>query len=224
MPPFFSAMLERAIQALVTDDPGREAAAFIRERLKGRFPPGSTRRMTTLGLIVGNALAQLDPAQEDSILYASGYAESRALEDFLDSFPAPSPTLFQTSIHPSAVQQLLIGRQRAIGEFMPVSGGNLLAFQALRACMLSPSPRALLCGGEETGTWLLEHRLASERTFGFAAALTRQRGPGMLGSVRLAPSEGDGSLGLAGLFDLLHAKAEFDGWIAPGWRMTLTWA
>jgi len=46
----------------------------------------------------------------------------------------------------------------------------------------------------------------------------------MLGSVRLAPSEGDGSLGLAGLFDLLHAKAEFDGWIAPGWRMTLTWA
>jgi len=216
-------MLERTIQALVTDDPGRESPAVTRERLKGRFPPGSTRRMTTLGLIVGNALAQLDPAQEDSILYASGYAESRALEDFLDSFPAPSPTLFQTSIHPSAVQQLLIGRQRAVGEFIPVSGGNLLALQALRACMLSPSPRALLCGGEETGTWLLEHRLASERTFGFAAALSRQPGPGALGRVRLEPSQGEGSLDLAGLFDLLHAKAGFDGWIAPGWRMTLTW-
>jgi hypothetical protein len=179
--------------------------------------------MTTLGLIVGNALAQLEPAQEDSILYATGYAESRALEDFLDSFPAPSPTLFQTSIHPSAVQQLLIGRQRAVGEFMPMSGGNLLAVQALRACMLSPSPRALLCGGEETGTWLLEHRLASERTFGFAAALARQPGPGALGRVRLTPSGGEGSLGLAGLFDLLHARAAFDGWIAPGWRMTLAW-
>ena len=208
----------------MTDDPGRETPATTRDRLKAGFAPGSTRRMTVLGLIVGNALAQLDPTQEDSVLYASGYGESRALEDFLDSFPAPSPTLFQTSIHPSAVQQLLIGRQRAIREFMPLSGGDLLAFHALRASMLAPSARALLCGGEETGTWLLEHRLASERTFGFAAALTRQRGPGMLGSVRLAPSEGDGSLGLAGLFDLLHAKAEFDGWIAPGWRMTLTWA
>jgi hypothetical protein len=217
-------MLERSIEALVTDDPGRETPATTRDRLKAGFAPGSTRRMTVLGLIVGNALAQLDPTQEDSVLYASGYGESRALEDFLDSFPAPSPTLFQTSIHPSAVQQLLIGRQRAIREFMPLSGGDLLAFHALRASMLAPSARALLCGGEETGTWLLDHRLASERTFGFAAALARQPGTGSIGRVRLAHAEGKGSLGLAGLFDLLHTKTEFDGCIAPGWRMTLTWA
>jgi hypothetical protein len=179
--------------------------------------------MTTLGLVVGSALARLEPARDDSILYATGYAESRALEDFLDSFPTPSPTLFQTSIHPSAVQQLLIGRQCAVGELVPVSGGALLAFQALRACILSPCERALLCGGEETGTWLLGHHLASERTFGFAACLTRAMGPGCVGTVRLAPSPGSGTLSLEGLFDLLHARRGFDGHIAPGWNMRLSW-
>jgi len=217
------AMLERHIQILVTDDPGPEGPAATRERLKGHFPPGATRRMTTLGMIVGHALSRLEPAQDDAIVYATEYSESRALEDFLDSFPTPSPTLFQTSIHPSAVQQLMIGRQKAIGEFMPLSGGALLAFHALRASMTSACERVLLCGGDETGTWLLDHKLASERAFGFAVALTRSPGPGTLGTVRIVQSEGDGSLSLPQLFDLLHKRSGFDGMVAPGWRMSLEW-
>ena len=102
-------MLERHIQTLVTDDTTGEAPAATRERLKGNFPVGATRRMTNLGLLVGSALARLGPQEDDSVVYATGYAESCALEGFLDSFPTPSPTLFQTSIHPSAVQQLMIG-------------------------------------------------------------------------------------------------------------------
>ncbi len=97
--------------------------------------------MTTLGLLVGRVLAEVDPREEDAIVYASGYAESCALEGFLDSFPTPSPTLFQTSIHPSAVQQLMIGRQTAVGELLPLSGGELFAFHALRTALLSPAPR-----------------------------------------------------------------------------------
>ena len=119
--------------------------------------------------MVGGALSRLDPGLEDALVYASGYAESCALEGFLDSFPTPSPTLFQTSIHPSGVQQLLIGRQRSVREFLPLSGGPLLGFHALRTAFLSRSARVLLCGGEERGTWLLEHGLASDRTFAFAA-------------------------------------------------------
>jgi hypothetical protein len=216
-------MLERHLQSLFTDDAGPETPAATRERLKGTFPAGSTRRMTTLGLLVGSTLGRLDPEADDAVIYASGYAESCALEGFLDSFPTPSPTLFQTSIHPSAVQQLMIGRQRPVREFLPLSGGALLAFHALRASLLSPSARAVLCAGEERGTWLLEHGLASARTFAFAALLTRERGEGSVGTVRISRGEGQGALGLAAFFDLLHGKVPFDGMIAPGWRLQLEW-
>jgi hypothetical protein len=216
-------MLERHIQMIFTDDPGGEPPAATRERLKGHFPPGATRRMTTLGLLVGSTLAQLEPGEDDAVVYATGYAESCALEGFLDSFPTPSPTLFQTSIHPSAVQQLLIGRQRPIRELMPLSGGPLLAFHALRASLLAASERSLLCGGEERGTWLREHGLASDRTFAFAAALTRAAQPETAARVRLFRNPGEGSLGLPELFDLLNKRTPFDGMIAPGWRLGLEW-
>jgi hypothetical protein len=216
-------MLERHIQLLFTDDAGPEIPAATRERLKPNFPAGATRRMTTLGLLVGGALSRIDPGEEDAVVYASGYAESCALEGFLDSFPTPSPTLFQTSIHPSAVQQLMIGRQGPLREFFPLSGGSLLAFHALRASLLSPSPRAILCGGEERGTWLLDHGLASDRTFAFAALLVRGRPEGAAGTVRISTGDGEGALGLAALFDLLHGRASFDGFIAPGWRLQLEW-
>ena len=223
MPRFSFPMIERWIQALATDDAGREAPAATRERLKGRFPAGGTRRMTTLGMLVGGALSEVDSSRAEGIVYASGYAESCALEGFLDSFPAPSPTLFQTSIHPSGVQQFLIGRQSPIRELTPLSGGELLAFHAVRAALLSPAAIVILCGGEERGTWLLEHGLASERTFAFAAALTLERAPGAVGVVRLSPSEGPGILGLPAWFDLLHARAGFAGMAAPGWRLDLEW-
>jgi hypothetical protein len=219
-----SAMLERHIHAVVTDDARGENPAGTRERLRGGFPAGATRRMTTLGLLVGNALARLAPAEEDAIVYASGYAESCALEGFLDSFPSPSPTLFQTSIHPSGVQQLLIGRQRSVREFLPLSGGRLLGFHALRAAFLAPAKRVLFCGGEERGTWLLEHGLASERTFAFAAALAADGGPAALGRARLSRAEGSGELGLADWFDLLHGRSGYAGMVAPGWRLELEWS
>jgi hypothetical protein len=216
-------MLERHIQRLVTEDPADESPAATRERLKGDFPAGATRRMTTLGLLVGRTLARVEPGPDDAVVYATEYAESCALEGFLDSFPNPSPTLFQTSIHPSAVQQLMIGRQRSLGELMPLSGGPWLAFHALRAILLAPGPRVILCGGEEKATWLLGHGLASTRAFAFSASLTRQPGEGTLGTVGIFREEGTGVMGLPALFDLLHARVPFDGMIAPGWRLALTW-
>jgi hypothetical protein len=216
-------MDELFIGRLSTDEAGAETPASIRERLKAQFPPGATRRMTTLGMLVGGALARLEPAEDDAVVYATGYSESCTLEAYLDSFPTPSPTLFQTSIHPSAVQQLMIARQQPVREFMPLSGGAFLAFHALRTCLLAPAGRILLCGGEERGTWLVEHGLASERTFGFAAALTREPPRAALGSIRLEAAPGEGRLGLAALFDLLHGREGFDGLIAQGWRMNLTW-
>lgn len=216
-------MLERYLQAVVTDDAPEGQPAAVRERLKGNFPPGSVRRMTTLGMLVGSALGKLEPREEDAVVYASGYAESRTLEGFIDSFPTPSPTLFQTSIHPSAVQQLMIGRQRSVGEFLPLSGGSLLAFHALRAAFLAPAARVLLCGGEEKGTWLLAYGLASDRTFAFGAALSRERGVAPAARLRLRREDGAGELALAAWFDLLRGRAGFSGFVAPGWRLDLEW-
>lgn len=210
------------IQRLRTDDPGAEEPAHARERLKAAFPAGATRRMTTLGLIVGASVSGLE-APGMPVVYATSYAESRALEGFLDSFPAPSPTLFQTSIHPSAVQQTLIARQQSVGEFIPLSGGELLAFHSLRASMVSPWPEVVLCGGEERGAWLLQYGLASSRTFGFAALLGRARQANSVARISVSAAEATGTMGLGGLFDLLHNKRPFAGAIAPGWHLGIEW-
>src|SRR5688500_19844469 len=91
-------MLERYLHGLSLAEADAEDLATTRERLKDRFPRGATRRMTQLGLLVGAALEDLSPQPDDALVYASAYAETRALEGYLDSFPAASPTLFQTSI------------------------------------------------------------------------------------------------------------------------------
>jgi hypothetical protein len=218
-------MLERYVQALSLADAGDEDLAATRERLKERFPRGATRRMTQLGLLVGAALDELAPRADDAIVYASAYAESRALEGFLESFPSASPTLFQTSIHPSAVQQALINRQHPVGEFFPLTGRAHLVAHALQAALLSPAPRLLVCGGEERGTWLLEHRAASDRTFAFALALSSAR-MGAMARVALS-RESDSALAveftLPEFFQALKARRSLDFVGNAGLRLNLEW-
>lgn len=178
--------------------------------------------MTQLGMIVGAAVGALDPTEEDAIVYASGYGESRALEAYLESFPSPSPTLFQTSIHPSGVQQVLIGRQRSVRELFPLSGRDHLAGHALLTALLAPAPRVILCGGEERGTWLLENGVASDRAFAFALALGSDS-IGAIGRVGLSPDDAFGSLSLVQFFELIHHRQPGHNVAAPGWRLELSW-
>ena len=218
-------MIKAYLQAVSLGEASDEDLAGTRERLKDRFPRGSTRRMTQLGLLVGAALDELSPRADDAVVYASAYAESRALEGYLESFPSASPTLFQTSIHPSAVQQALINRQHPIGEFFPLTGRAHLVGHALQVALLSPAPRVLLCGGEEKGTWLLENKIASERAFAFALALTGDRAAA-LGQVTLAV-EPESVLAvefsLPEFFDALQARRTLDCVASPGARLTLQW-
>ncbi|MEO5960499.1 MAG: hypothetical protein ABIZ49_05295 [Opitutaceae bacterium] len=219
-------MLERYLHALSLADVGEEDLAATRERLKERFPRGATRRMTQLGLLVGAALDELAPRSDDAIVYASAFAESRALEGFLESFPSASPTLFQTSIHPSAVQQALINRQHPVGEFFPLTGRAHLVGHALQAALLSPAPRVLVCGGEERGTWLLAHRAASDRTFAFALALSAEPN-GALARVTLTPAPDTVSaveFTMPEFFAALSARGELDFVGASGLRISLTWS
>jgi hypothetical protein len=219
-------MLERWITALHTEDPGLEEPAATRDRFKERFPKNATRRMTQLGLLVGSTLEPLGLTENDTLVYASGYAETRALESYLDSFPGASPTLFQTSIHPSAVQQALIVRQQAVKQFFPMTGGAFLPAQAMQVALLAETPRTILCGGEERGTWLLENKSASDRAFAFAVALSTSP-EGAIARLALdhvdAGTEEDIRFTLADFFDVLHTRRSFDGLMAPSRRLTLDW-
>lgn len=227
-PPSFSVMLERWITALHTDDPGLEEPAATRDRFKDRFPKNATRRMTQLGMLVGSTLEPLALTENDTLVYASGYAETQAIEGYLDSFPGASPTLFQTSIHPSAVQQALIVRQQAVRQFFPLTGGAFLPAQALQVALLAETPRVIFCGGEERGTWLLENQSASDRAFAFSLALSVSP-EGALARITLASddhpesSATDLRFTLPDLFDVLHARRPFDDLVAPALRLTLAW-
>jgi hypothetical protein len=158
-------------------------------------------------------------------VYASGFAETRALESYLDSFPGASPTLFQTSIHPSAVQQALICQQHAVGEFFPLTGRAHLVAHAFEAALLCTAPRVLLCGGEERGTWLLEQHAASARTFAFALSLERAAA-GAFARVTLSAAEPEVAaqeFGTPEFFDALRDRRGFDLVAAPGLRLSLSW-
>lgn len=216
-------MLERYLQRLSVTDVGLEDPAVTRERLKDRFPRGATRRMTQLGLLVGTSLDEIGPQPDDAVVYASAYAESRALEGYLDSFPGASPTLFQTSIHPSAVQQSLIGRQHPIREFFPMTGRAHLPAHAVQAAMLSEAARVLVCGGEERGTWLLEHHVASDRCFAFALALTSERAGALAHVTLTSAGEIAEEFSLAAFFDALATRQSINLVAAPGLRLSIEW-
>lgn len=218
-------MIERYLSAVSVADASAEDLAGTRERLKDRFPRGSTRRMTQLGLLVGAALDDLGLQTDDAVVYASAYAESRALEAYLESFPSASPTLFQTSIHPSAVQQALINRQHPIGEFFPLTGRAHLVGHAVQVALLSPARRVLLCGGEEKGTWLLDNKVASDRAFAFALALTKDS-TDAIGRVSLVSKSDPGAtpeFSLPDFFDALVARRPLDCAASPGLGLVLQW-
>lgn len=216
-------MLERFIHHVGTErPPASESAAEARERLREKFPRAAVRRMTHLGLLVGSTLDGVEVTAADALVYATTYAETRALEDYLASFPHPSPLGFQTSIHPSGIQQVLIGRQRAVGRVWPLAGRARLVEQAWLTALLEPASRVLLIGGEERGTWLLEQRQASDRSFAFALVLTGDR-EGACGRIAFAPAADAADEPCPALPEFADAVAERRAlsWRGAGgaWRM-----
>lgn len=180
-------MTERFIHSLGVELPlQEETAAEARLRLADRFPRTALRRMTHLGLLLGSALHGTALGEDDAVVYASTFSEARALEDYLLSFPQASPSLFQTSIHPSGPQQVLIGRQQPVSRLWPLAGRTRLVEQALLTALLEPALRVALVGGEERGSWMVGHDMASETSFAFAALLTLEAA-GAAGRVALSP-------------------------------------
>jgi hypothetical protein len=218
-------MTERFIHHVGLERPSAtETPAEARTRLGAKFPRTALRRMTHLGLLTGAALDGLPLTAEDAIVYATTFAETRALEDYLTSFPAASPLLFQTSIHPSAVQQVLIGRQQPIRRFWPMTGRRRLTESALQAALMETAPRVVLAGGEERGTWLLEQSMASATSFAFALLLTAESA-GARGRVRFQPIAGAAETPAPTLEEFTLALAERKplAWAGAGGAWTIAW-
>jgi hypothetical protein len=179
--------------------------------------------MTQLGMLIGAQLKPLSPTAADTLIYLSAYAETRALEGYLESFPTSSPTLFQTSIHPSAVQQFMIGQRQPVRQFFPLAGRDHGIAQALSVALLVPGP-AIVCGGEERGTWLLEKNAASDRTFVFAFRLA-ESAQGAVARVTMSPETeyAPESCSTPAFFDALVARPPL-AWSTPsGTRLTWNW-
>jgi len=218
-------MLERHIQHVRVERPDpAETAAEARVRLGGKFARTALRRMTHPGLLAGSALDGLALQADDAVVYASMYAETRALEDYLASFPAASPLLFQASIHPSALQQVMIGRQQPIRRFWPMTGPRLVE-AALLTALIDPAPRVALVAAEERGTWLLEHRAAGGRPFAFAVLLVSEAA-GSSGRISFQPAEDSTDEPVPTLEGFADALAERRplGWRGAGGAWSVRWS
>ena len=218
-------MPERHIQFLrVERAAAGETAATARTRLADKFARTALRRMTHLGLLTGAVLDGVPLGPDDAVVYASTFAETRALEDYLTSFPSASPLLFQTSIHPSAMQQVLIGRQQPVRRFWPVTGRRRLVESALLCALLEPAPRAVLAGGEERGTWLLEQGMASDEAFAFGLVLTTDPA-GAAGHISFQHQRGIPDEACPGLLEFAVALAERRAlrWHGAGGEWSVDW-
>ncbi len=217
-------MIERFVHRVRVELPDpTETAAEARLRLAAHFPRSALRRMTHLGLLVGSVLDGVAFGEDDALVYASTYSETRALEDYLASFPTPSPLLFQTSIHPGGVQQGLITRQCPVARLWCHAGRARLVEQALQSALLETAPQVALAGGEERGTWMLEHGIAAATAFAFAIVLRRE-GDGAMGRVACAPSPASDEP-VPDLATLARAVAERRplAWHGAGQAWTLEW-
>jgi hypothetical protein len=217
-------MTERFIHHLRVERPAAgETPAAARTRLAEKFPRPALRRMSHLGLLIGSVLDGAPLAPDDALVYASTFAETRALEDFLASFPTASPLLFQASIHPGGVQQVLIGRQQPIARLWPLAGRARLVEQALLTALLEPASRVALVGGEEHGTWLLEHQMASVTSFAFAIILTPEPA-GAAGRVAFTAGAASDEI-CPSVESFAHALAERRpiGWHGAGGTWRLDW-
>ena len=223
--------LRRRIVRVSAEGPFTEILPEQARTWAAGFAPNAARRMTRLGLLLGHVLRDFTPGPEDAVVYATTFAEALTTERYLGGFPAASPLFFQTSIHPSAVEQVLINRLLPVRELTPMAGQEVIGAQALVTALLSPGPRAFLCGGEELGTWLSDIGACSPVAFAFALELTAGDGGDVdtatLGEITWQRGNGDaGPAGdLRALFEAVRERRSLR-WAAPGGNgreLTLAW-
>jgi hypothetical protein len=181
-------MIQRFIHSIRLSGPFDALDESFVKTAKGRFPPLVSRRMTRLALLCGEVTHDANIRQDDSVVYATTYAETLCLESYLASFPTPSPLGFQNSIHPSGLEQVLIARQQPVDRFLCFAGKEALISSALMAVCASEQQRQWLVVAEEKGTWLTERGHASDCFFSCCLGFAPEQ-EGAMGTLCWDPSQ-----------------------------------
>lgn len=155
----------------------------VNKELPRRF----VRRMSVLGKMVYSLLRKDPPLPESSIFYGTAFTENHSLENYLKSLPAASPLHFQTSIHPSAVQQAMIAMERPVRNYYPLAGEDFLLARLCIAGLVTEEGPVYLVAGEEQGGWLLDHGIASPEDWAIVLQLDDPGKEGAIGSIRWNP-------------------------------------
>lgn len=226
MPPTcWNMLLSCYIKHLATRALAPEAEAAQLADLRSEVGRRPARRMSALGMLLHRVLEGVDAGAYGRVVYTTTYTESGFIERFLESFPQPSPMMFQSSIHPGGAEQVLIQRQQGIRDFLPLAGQEQLIASALDHALLPDGEQVLWCGGEERATWLTEAGLASDRSFAFALTLDPEPA-GAIGTLRwdrTAFSEDTTAIDNLSWFRLLEAR-EPGRWNLPGGgTLSLQW-
>jgi hypothetical protein len=179
----------RRAAALVEATP--DAAEARVETHRDTLPRAQGRRMNPLGLALDLTLEGDLPGAGESLVFITRHGTIRAVEDFLKSFPHPSPLSFQNAIHPAGIEQCLVPKHASMGELIPFADDQHSGMAAaLRALFQVPGHVRRIAGGEERGTWLCEIDAAPEETFAFSMTLTDDAEESSIGTIsRDASSE-----------------------------------
>ena len=165
-------MINRYIQSFACCFPDPENEKDSLTALIPDIPKRAARRMSSMGKQIHHVLGGIDLDLETSLIYGTKYTEAVALESYLESIPFASPTAFQTSIHPGGIEQALIMNKQEVGALFPLAGDETLFLQMLQTAFTCTTPRVVLTGGEERGSWLREFNLAYCRSFAFSLCLS----------------------------------------------------
>jgi len=158
-------MAELYIRKETTLEPDDEDVVVGRSRLPSTINRRGARRMTHLGTLIARVLDPESIDLDSTLVYGSTYAGS-----------------FQSSIHPSAVQQVFVASRASVNEFIPLCGGPYLVASMFNTAFCARTARTLLVGAEERGEWMLDLGLASAESWAWCIELS-QEAEGALGTV-----------------------------------------
>ncbi len=188
-------MPERPIIAAAAFGPIQDMGADLRSELRGGLSSIVSRRLSPAALALHATIPPDAIAPADDIIFASSLGASKSLENYLKSFPNPSPANFQNSVHAAVLETVLVLRHASVRRLQSFANSpDSLAPAAFRSALLSDAPTTHLIFAEEFAPWLstesigANHTLACWIQLGPKPADGEQEAPHSIGTLRWANS------------------------------------
>jgi hypothetical protein len=199
----------------------------LRSQLAAHLPKLAVRKFSESGLLASAALHSLCLGMEEPLVSVSTFAEGRSLEDFIDSFPTPSPARFQRSVHPGAVQQARVASNTPLRTYVPIAGREGVAIVAIRTLLTIAGPSACFLASEECGTWSVGIKAGSDIGFAFALRVEEEGTSNpVLGTIQWTPEFHSGApldASLPTLYRAVLSKRSYEAAHPDMGRVQIEW-